>query len=68
MSQQGEENENNDKQEIYDRKWVQAAPMTLLPRASIKTCLSLFLISYKFEQERSRIRDDVGGDRGMVKG
>ena len=41
---------------MYDRKLVQAAPVTLIPRASIQTCLSLFLISHKKEQERSRIR------------
>ena len=50
------------KQEWYDRKLVQAAPVTLIPRASIKTCLGLFLISHKKEQERSRIRAG-GGDR-----
>ena len=66
MSQQGEENKKNDKKEgiRYDRKWVQAVPVTLVPRPSIKACLGLFLISCKYEQERKRIRYAVGGVGG----
>ena len=48
----------------YDRKWVQAVPVTLVTRPSIKACLGLFLISCKYEQERKMIRYAVGGVGG----
>ena len=46
----------------YDKNWVQADPVTLIPRPSIQACLSLFHISYKKEQEWAGARD-VFGDK-----
>ena len=36
-------------------------------KAKHQACFGLLHISYKYEQEKSRIRVAVGGDRGIVK-
>ena len=48
---------------LYDKKWVQADPVTLVPMPSIQACLGLFLTSYKKEQERAGERDMYDGWR-----
>ena len=60
MSQQREVIKNNVGE---DKEWVQADPVTLLPRPSIQAYSSLFHIHYKNEQDGPGARvDAVNGD------